>query len=96
MQMINYQAYLKGNKLKLGPSKEEPKLGGTRSSGDPKKIAEVLNVLPEAIDVVICVPHLEGKEVFGSSKRKLDLPIDSDGDSHRLEKVNFSQPQVMT
>jgi hypothetical protein len=42
------------------------------------------------------IPHLEGEEIFGSTKRKLDLPPGDDGDSHRPDKGNFSQPQVQT
>jgi hypothetical protein len=44
----------------------------------------------------IRIPYLEGKEIFGSTKRKLDLPPSDDGDSHRPDKVNFSQPRVQT
>jgi hypothetical protein len=40
--------------------------------------------------------HLEGEEIFGSTKRKLDLPPGDDGDSHRPDKVNFSQPRAQT
>jgi hypothetical protein len=40
--------------------------------------------------------HLEGKEIFGSTKQKLDLPLGDDGNSHRPDKVNFSQPRVQT
>jgi hypothetical protein len=36
------------------------------------------------------IPHLEGKEIFGSTKHKLDLLLGDDGDSHRPDKVNFS------
>ncbi len=96
MQMTNYRSFLNGKTSRSGPSKEELKLRGARRSGDPKKIAEALNVLPGAADVGTRVPHLEGEEIFGSSKRKLDLPIGSDGDSHRPDKVNFFQPRVMT
>ena len=42
------------------------------------------------------VPHLEGKEIFGSTKRRLDVSIGDAGDSHRPEKINFSQPRVRT
>jgi hypothetical protein len=28
--------------------------------------------------------------------RKLDLPLGDDGNSHRLDKVNFSKPRVQT
>jgi len=93
--MTNFRAFLKGKTTRSMPSKEELKLRGTRRNGDPKKIVEVLNVLFGVADVATRVPHLEGEEVFGNSKRKLDLPIGSDGDFYRLDKVNFSQPQVM-
>ena len=42
------------------------------------------------------VPYLEGEEIFGSTKRRLDVPIGDVGDSHRPDKVNFSQPRVRT
>jgi hypothetical protein len=38
---------------------------------------------------------LEGSEIFGSSKRKLDLPSRL-FDSHRLKKVNYSIPHSIT
>jgi len=49
-----------------------------------------------AKDVGIRVPHLEGEEIIGSMKKKLDVPIGDARDSHRLDKVNFSQPHVQT
>ena len=36
------------------------------------------------------VPHLEGETIFGSAKRKLDLPPGDDSDSHRHDRVNYS------
>jgi len=42
------------------------------------------------------VLHLEGEEIFGSIKRKLDIPIGDARDSYRLNKVNFFQPRVQT
>jgi hypothetical protein len=41
-------------------------------------------------------PHLAGQEVFGSQKRKADVPLDFEGESHRPDKVNFSHPQIAT
>ncbi len=38
--------------------------------------------------------HLEGEEVFGSSKRFADPPLNTNNDSHRLDHVNFSCPWV--
>jgi hypothetical protein len=90
MQMINYKA------SGTGPSKQELKLRAARRSSDPKKITEALNQLPGVEVATTRIPHLEGKEIFGSTKQKLDLRPGDDGDSHRLDKVNFSQPRVQT
>ena len=94
MQKKNYHVYLKGYASGSRPSKGELRLRTARRSGDPKKIAEALNTLLGAEGVGTRIPHLEGEETFGSTKRKLDVPIGDAGDSHRLEKINFSQPRV--
>jgi hypothetical protein len=96
MQMTNYRAYLKGKASGTGPLKQELKLRAASCSGDPKKIEEALSHLPGVEVATTRIPHLEGEEIFGSTKRKLDLPLGDDGDSHRPDKVNFSQPQVQT
>ena len=96
MQMKNYRAYLRGHASSSSPSKGELKLRVARPSGCLKKIAEVLNSLPEAQGMGSRVPHLEGEEIFGSTKRRLDVPIGDAEDSHRTNKVNFSQPRVRT
>ena len=96
MQMTNYMAYLRGHAFGSSPSKGELKLRAARRSGCPKKITEALNSLLEAQGVGSRVPHLEGEEIFGSMKRRLDVPIGDAGDSHSLDKVNFSQPRVRT
>jgi hypothetical protein len=41
-------------------------------------------------------PHLAGEEVFGSQKRKVDVPLDFKGESYRPNKVNFFRPQIAT
>jgi hypothetical protein len=92
MQMTNYRAYLKGKASGTSPSKQEVKLRTARRSGDPKKIEEALSQIPGVEVATTRIPHLEGEEIFGSTKRKMDLPLGDDGDSHRLDKVNFSQP----
>jgi hypothetical protein len=92
IQMTNYRACLKGKASGTSPSKQELKLRAARRSGDPKKIEEALSQLPGVEVATTQIPHLEGKEIFGSTKRKVDLPPGDDGDSHRPDKVNFSQP----
>jgi hypothetical protein len=94
MQMTNYRAYLKGKAFGTGPSKQELKLRAAKRSGDPKKIEEALSQLPGMEVATTPILHLEGEEIFGNTKQKLDLPPSDDGDSHRPEKVNFSQPRV--
>ena len=96
MQMTNYRAYLRGHACGSGPSKGELKLRAARRSECSKKIAEALNSLLEAHGVGSRVPHLEGEEIFGSTKRRLDVSIGDAGDLHRPDKVNFSQPPVRT
>jgi hypothetical protein len=41
-------------------------------------------------------PHLAGEEVFGSQKRKVDVPLGFESKSHRPDKVNFSRPRIAT
>jgi hypothetical protein len=39
------------------------------------------------------VPCMAGEMVFGSTKRKSDLPLGAEEKSHRPDKVNFSHPR---
>jgi hypothetical protein len=41
-------------------------------------------------------PHMAGEEVFGSQKRKAEVPLGFEGESHRPDKVNFSRPRIAT
>jgi hypothetical protein len=90
MQMTNYRAYLKGKSSGIGLLKQELMLRAARRSGDSKKIAEALSQLPGVEVASTLVPHLEGEEIFGSTKRKLDLLPGDNDDSHRPDKANFS------
>jgi hypothetical protein len=72
------------------------KLREARHSGNPKKIVDTLNQLLGVEGVTTRIPHLEGKEFFGSSKRKLDPSPSFHGDSYRLGKVNFPFPRMQT
>jgi hypothetical protein len=73
-----------------GPSRQELKLRTARHSGNPKKIVEALSQLLGVEVATTHIPHLEDEEIFGSTKRKLDLPLGDDGNSHIPNKV--SQP----
>ena len=85
MQMINYHAFLKGHAPNL---EGELKLRGARHMGCPKKIVEAMNILVEAHGVGIQVSHLEGEKVFGSTKRKLNVPI---GDCQALQNSKWNK-----
>jgi hypothetical protein len=52
--------------------------------------------MPGAEEFCTREPHFEGEEVFGSQKRKVDIPLGSEYKSHRLNRVNFSCLQVRT
>jgi hypothetical protein len=41
-------------------------------------------------------PHMAGEEVFGSQKRKADVPLGFEGESHQPDKVNFSRLRIVT
>jgi hypothetical protein len=38
------------------------------------------------------IPHLEGEEVFGSTKQRQYLPLRSKGDSYKHDHVNLFRP----
>lgn len=94
-QSTNYHAYLKGDQSGTGPHKDELKLRAARRSGNPRTIAEAVSTYSGGDFLNTRIPHLEGEEIFGSSKRKLDLPPGSEHDSHRPDKVNYSFPRMM-
>ncbi len=98
MQVVAYYQYLKGNVGGTGPDKEELKLRNAhrraRVSGDPRVLKEAMLDMPGADEFCTRDPHLEGEEVFGSAKRKLDLPHGAEGESHRPDTVNFSHPRA--
>ena len=88
--------YLKGGRLGKDRDKAELRPPATQKSGDAQMIAKVLSSFPRAEDLITKPRGLEGAEIFGSSKRKLDLPPGSHNDSHWQDKVNFSIPRMNT
>jgi hypothetical protein len=52
--------------------------------------------LPGAELFCIHEPHMAGKEVFGSQKRKADVLLGFEGKLHRPDKVNFSHSWMAT
>ena len=50
--------------------------------------------MPGAEDFCTRKPHLEGAEMFGSQKRKLDTLIGADSEIHRPDTINFLCPHL--
>ena len=59
---------------------------------DPKVLEDPMLDMLRADEFCTRDPHMAGEEVFGSMKRKLDLPLGAHEKLHRPDKVNFSQP----
>jgi hypothetical protein len=100
MQCVAYYQYLKGDRAGTGPSKEELRLRAAQRSseitGNTKSLHEAMSKMPGAEDFCTRTPHLEGEEVFLSLKRKADVPLGSEFDSHRPDKISISRPRVQT
>ena len=82
LQVVAYYQFLKGSNGGDGPSKEELKLRSAQRraehTGNPTVLQKVLLDIPGAKEFYTRNPHLEGAEVFGSQKRRLDTPIGAD------------------
>ena len=98
--MVRYYQFLKGNHVGTGPGKDELLFRVAQRSahrtGNPKALADAISNIRGVQDFVTREPHLEGEEVFGSQKRKADMPLGYEQDSHRPDKVNFYRPRVRT
>jgi hypothetical protein len=100
MQVVRYYQYLKGDRAGTGPGKEELQLRAAQCTAERTGDSKVLNVamakLPRAELFCTRAPHMAGEEVFGSQKRKADVPLSFEGESYRPDKVNFSRPRIAT
>jgi hypothetical protein len=100
MQVVRYYQYLKGERAGNGPGKGELQLRTaqhtTERTWDPKVLNVAMAKLPGAELFYTRDPHLAGREVFGSQKRKANVPLGFEGESHRPNKVNFSRPRIAT
>jgi hypothetical protein len=76
------------------PDKSELFLRITTQFGDLKELANVVLKYSPSSDYTIRITHMEGEEIFGSYKWKVNLAPGSKGDSHRHNYVNFSHPCV--
>ncbi len=63
-------------------------------SNDHLQMATVVIKFISGSSYTLIILHLEGEEVFGSTKRRQDLPLGLIGNLHRHECVNFFCPKV--
>jgi hypothetical protein len=86
MQVVRYYQYLKGDRAGTSHGKEELQLCAAQHVAERTRDPEVLNVamakLPGAELFCTHAPHMAGEEVFGSQKRKADVPLGFEGESH--------------
>jgi hypothetical protein len=64
-----------------------------KQTGTPLVLEDPMLDMPGADEFCTRVPCMAGEEVFGSSKRKANLPFGAEQESHRPDKVNFSHPK---
>jgi hypothetical protein len=80
-----YYAFLQGGASGTNLDKNELCLCKANQFGDPIEIIVALAKYTSSFGLSIRILHLEGEEVFGSPKRKVDLPPKSEVDSHRYD-----------
>ena len=83
MRIANYRSWLEGGSTGKGLDPTSLKLKDVAMCGDPKLLVEAMKSYPGAKDLNTRDCALEGSELFGSTKQKLDLPSRADCDSHR-------------
>ena len=96
MHITNYRSWLRGGSTGKGPDFASFKLKATAICGDPKLLADAIKSYLGLEDLNTRDCALEGFELFGSTKRKLDMPPNVDCDSHRPDKVNYSISRPIT
>jgi hypothetical protein len=97
---VRYYQYLKNEHTSTGPRREELLLRIARYFAKRTRDSKALNAaIAKLLGAdLFCTrePYLAGEEVFSSQKRKADVLLGFKGESHRLNKVIFSCPQITT
>ena len=79
MQMVRYYQFLKGDHAGTRLGKDKLLLRVAQRSAhctdNPKALADAISNIRGVQDLVTREPYLEGEEVFGSQKRKADMPL---------------------
>ena len=75
------------------PYKKELKLRMAKQICNILVLEDPMMDMHEAKEFCTRVPCMAGKEVFRSTKRKTNLPLGAEEESHMPNKVNFSHPR---
>ena len=94
LQSLFYFNYLRSGPSGIGRSKFELELCLASRKRNSKRVVKLLDEVTLEASLNTRVPHLEGETIFGTAKRKLDLPLGDDSDSHRHDCVNYAVPKV--
>ena len=94
LQSLFYFNYLRGGPSGTGPSRSELQLRLASRNGNSGRVVKLLEKVTAKAGVNTRIPHLEGETIFGTAKRKLDLPLGDESDSHRHDRVNYCIPKV--
>jgi hypothetical protein len=89
-----YYTFLQGGASRVGLDKNELHVHKASQFGDPVEIAIAVAKYTSSSSLSTRIPHLEGEEMFGSTKHKVDLPLGLKAESHRHDQVNFSHSKV--
>ncbi len=84
---------MNGGRCGEGPGRDELRLWRANQFGDSLQIANAIAKYTKKSSFTTRISHLEGQEIFGSTKREANIALGSEGDSHRHDHVNFSQPK---
>ncbi len=93
-QNASYRVYLNGGRCEKGLGRDELKLCLTSQFNDLLQLVNMVIKYTSRSFFTIKIPHLEGQEVFRSTKRRVDIALGLEGNSHTNYGVNFSQPRV--
>ena len=97
LQVAGYHDFNGGGRGGSGPSPEELLLRVAQKvqrTGDPSSLTKAVMDYPGAEKLCTRDAHLEGAEEFGSRKRKADVPIGDDDETHRPDTVSYSRPRI--
>ncbi len=79
---------------KKGPNRDELKLWRASQSGDLSQMANVVIKYTSGSSFTNKIPNLEGQEIFGSKKWKVDITSWLEGNSYMHDCVNFSRLKI--